>query len=117
MAERSLRGMKIGAHSLESDSGVAFVARREESYRCEDGHTFTVTFAEDAEAPLTWECKCGKPAELIGGGDNEEESKQAKPQRTHWDMLLERRSEEELKVLLEERLELLRTGRLYKRRR
>ena len=115
MAERSLRGMKIGAHSLESDAGVAFVARREESYRCEDGHTFTVTFAEDAEAPAVWECKCGKRAELIGGADGEDDEKAAKPQRTHWDMLLERRSVEELQVLLDERLELLRQGKLYKR--
>ncbi|MEW6928950.1 RNA polymerase-binding protein RbpA [Trueperella pyogenes] len=116
MAERSLRGMKIGAHSLESDSGVAFVARREENYRCEDGHAFTVTFAEDAEAPLTWECRCGKRADLIGVSDGEDESKPLKPQRTHWDMLLERRTEEELQILLDEHLKLLRAGKLYKRR-
>lgn len=114
MAERSLRGMKIGAHSLETDEGVAFADRREEVYECEDGHSFTVTFAEDAEAPMNWECRCGKKAELIGGG-GVDDSKPAKPQRTHWDMLLERRTEDELKVLLDERLELLRSGKLRKR--
>ena len=31
-------------------------------------------------------------------------------QRTHWDMLLERRSREDLEALLEERLTLLRQG-------
>ena len=36
------------------------------------------------------------------------EAKPAKPPRTHWDMLRERRSIEELDILLEERLEQLR---------
>jgi hypothetical protein len=35
------------------------------------------------------------------------EQKKAKPPRTHWDMLLERRSVAELEVLLDERLEQL----------
>jgi hypothetical protein len=38
---------------------------------------------------------------------NEPEQKKAKPPRTHWDMLLERRSVADLEVLLTERLELL----------
>ncbi|MGB7425370.1 MAG: RNA polymerase-binding protein RbpA, partial [Ornithinimicrobium sp.] len=37
--------------------------------------------------------------------------KATKPQRTHWDMLLERRSIPELEELLEERLTLLRQRR------
>jgi hypothetical protein len=36
------------------------------------------------------------------------EEKMGKPQRTHWDMLLERRTIPQLEELLEERLELLR---------
>ena len=116
MAERSLRGMKIGTYSLESDVGVAFVERREERYECSNGHTFYVTYAEDAETPQFWECKCGQKAELVRGGGTDD-SKPAKPQRTHWDMLLERRDTDELQVLLDERLELLRAGKLYKRRR
>ncbi len=116
MAERSLRGMKIGAHSLESDEGIAFVDRREEKYECKDGHNFYVTFAEDADAPQFWECKCGQEAELVRGG-GVDDSKPPKPQRTHWDMLLERRNIDELQVLLDDRLELLRAGKLYKRRR
>ena len=35
-----------------------------------------------------------------------------KPARTHWDMLLERRSEKELEDILKERLELLRGGEI-----
>ncbi|MDY5584920.1 MAG: RNA polymerase-binding protein RbpA [Arcanobacterium sp.] len=115
MVERSLRGMKIGANSLESDAGVAFVARRDESYTCTNNHTFTVTLAADAEAPAIWECKCGAEAELVGS-HGEEIDKSQKTQRTHWDMLMERRTEEELEELLEERIKLLRTGRLRSRR-
>lgn len=116
MAERSLRGMKIGANSLETDIGVAFVDRREETFQCTDGHSFVVTFAADAELPQVWECKCGAEAKLVGGS-GEDEKKNLKPARTHWDMLLERRSMEELETLLEERLDLLRKGKLHNRRR
>ena len=37
-------------------------------------------------------------------GVSEVEEEDAKPARTHWDMLMERRSMEELQVILEERL-------------
>ena len=112
--ERSLRGMKIGANSLESDEGVAFAERRDVTYRCDHGHEFKVPLASDAEAPVAWECKCSSEAHLVGG-EEDDEDKAMKPVRTHWDMLIERRSEPELQVLLEERLELLRAGKLYKR--
>ena len=65
MAERSLRGMSIGAKSLESDDNVDFAARNDVAYVCPKGH---------------------------------------------WDMLLERRSEEELATLLEKRLQMHRDG-------
>ena len=42
-------------------------------------------------------------------------AKPARKQRTHWDMLLERRTIEDLEVLLEERLGLLRSGQLRRR--
>jgi hypothetical protein len=59
--------------------------------------------------PPTWECRCGEAALLQGG--EAPELKPVKPARTHWDMLLERRSIPELEELLEERLALLRTSR------
>ena len=40
------------------------------------------------------------------------EEKAEKPARTHWDMLLERRSISELEDILTERLELLRGGEI-----
>lgn len=116
MVERSLRGMKIGANSLESDIGVAMVDRREEPFECKNGHKFSIILAADAETPAVWECKCGAEAAPVHGS-GPEEKKNVKPPRSHWDMLLERRSVEELQVLLDERLELLRSGKLHKRRR
>ncbi len=60
--------------------------------------------------PSTWECKFdGSVARLVDG--NEPEQKKAKPPRTHWDMLLERRSIAELEDILDERLEEVRARR------
>ena len=99
MAERSLRGMSIGAKSLESDDNVDFAARNDVAYVCPKGHRTILPFAEGAEIPGEWECRCGSE-----GGEI------SKPTRTHWDMLLERRSEEELATLLEKRLQMHRDG-------
>lgn len=111
--ERSLRGTSIGAQSLESEEGVVLASRRISKYVCPEQHVTELPFAEDADVPLTWECReCGETANLTTTDDPEEE-KPIKPVRTHWDMLLERRSEEELQELLAQRLELLRrTGSL-----
>ncbi|MFH5823301.1 RNA polymerase-binding protein RbpA [Georgenia sp. AZ-5] len=114
MAERSLRGMKIGANSMETDEGVDFAPRIRAEYHCADGHTFTLPFSVDAEVPPVWECKCGKEA-LLRDATKPEPKKPVKPPRTHWDMLLERRSIPELEALLEERLALLRSGELRRR--
>ena len=69
----------------------------------------------DAEVPALWQCKCGNEALLVGAA--RPAPRPAKPARTHWDMLLERRSLAELEVLLDERLELLRAkqGTSHKR--
>ena len=48
-------------------------------------------------------------AKLVGG--EEPAPKKVKPPRTHWDMLLERRSVEDLEEVLSERLEVLRGRR------
>ncbi|MCL1900166.1 MAG: RNA polymerase-binding protein RbpA [Promicromonosporaceae bacterium] len=110
MPDRSLRGMSIGAKSMESDEGVDFAPRFQAYYDCPNGHTIILPFATDAEVPPIWECRCGAEA-VLRDGDGPE-AKVVKPQRTHWDMLLERRSEEELQELLDERLELLATGQI-----
>lgn len=114
MADRSLRGMRLGAQSLQSEEGVEFSPRKRVQYRVEDGSTFEVIFAAEAEVPEVWENpKTGVEGRLIGedGELVQSEEVETKAPRTHWDMLLERRTREELEELLEERLEQLRARR------
>lgn len=107
MAERALRGTRLGARSYETDDAVDFAPRQVVAYDCPQGHRSEMPFSVDAEIPPTWECRtCGATAQLVDGG--EVEKKAVKPPRTHWDMLLERRSVDDLEVLLAERLALLR---------
>jgi hypothetical protein len=69
-----------------------------------------VPFAEDAELPSTWECRLdGTMGVLVDGP--EPEAKKVKPPRTHWDMLMERRTIADLEEVLEERLDVLRARR------
>jgi hypothetical protein len=110
MGERMLRGSRLGAVSYESDRNTELAPRQTREYLCARGHQFEVPFAVDAEVPITWECKFdGTVARLVDG--NEPEQKKAKPPRTHWDMLLERRSMAELDDILNERLEEVRARR------
>ena len=64
MADRSLRGIRLGAQSLQSEEGVVFMERRETTYKCDTcEHVTTLMFASDAEPPQTWECRsCGAAA-------------------------------------------------------
>lgn len=111
MAERTLRGARLGGQSFEDERGIEFAARQQVGYRCPQGHDFEITMSVEAEVPAVWECpRCGAEAESVD--DIEREVKAEKPQRTHWDMLLERRSEKELEEILTERLELLRGGEI-----
>lgn len=114
MADRSLRGMRLGYQSMQSEEGVEYAERRRSVYRALDGSEFEVTFAADAEVPDTWQHpKTGVEGVLLDpqGKPVVDLAAQEKKGRTHWDMLLERRSPEELEELLQERLRLLRTRR------
>ena len=109
MAERALRGSRLGAQSYETDLGVEMAPRQSVTYACPREHRFSVPFSLEADVPEVWECTvCGAEALRLDG--TRPEPKKGKPARTHWDMLLERRSVKELEVLLAERLELLRAG-------
>lgn len=110
MAERSLRGMSIGAKSLESDENVDFAPRREVAYVCPNGHRTILPLADGAEVPEEWECRCGQIAHREGQQDDELNDANSKRPRTHWDMLIERRSEEDLKEVLDKRIKLHREG-------
>ncbi|MDK6492459.1 MULTISPECIES: RNA polymerase-binding protein RbpA [Corynebacterium] len=109
MADRVLRGSRMGAVSYETDRDHDLAPRRMAKYQTPNGEVFEVPFADEAEIPEEWMCKNGQTGTLMEGEGVE--SKPTKPPRTHWDMLLERRSIEELDVLLEERLEQLRKRR------
>ncbi|MEV7692117.1 RNA polymerase-binding protein RbpA [Microbacterium sp. NPDC089189] len=114
MADRSLRGIRLGAQSLQSEEGVVFHDRTQHSYVCSTcSKETTLTFAADAEPPQTWECRaCGGEAALrVGDTTVVIDHSDEKAARTHWDMLLERRSIPELEELLEERLAFIRARR------
>ncbi len=104
MSDRSLRGMRLGSQSMETEAGVEPAPRQRVEYRTEDGERVFVTFAQEAEIPQTWTAKSGKEAYLVNGKGEQEESNE-KPARTHWDMLLERRSIEELEETLQKRID------------
>jgi hypothetical protein len=109
MSDRSLRGMRLGAQSMETESGVEPAPRQRIEYRCADGEQVFVTFSSEAEIPATWVSKTGKEAILVDGEKPVDANEKAV--RTHWDMLLERRSMEELEQILEDRLVKLRERR------
>ena len=102
MADRTLRGSRMGAVSYETEYGAEPAPRNLAAYRCPRGHEFTVPFSEEAEVPATWECRLDGPAP---------EAKKVKPPRTHWDMLMERRTVADLEEVLAERLDVLRARR------
>jgi len=65
---------------------------------------------EAEEIPIEWDCRCGSAA--VRPNFVVEPKIPDRPVRTHWDMLLERRTLKELKALYEERVALLHQGSL-----
>ena len=114
MSDRSMRGTRLGAQSLESDVGVQPAARQDVTYHCPNGHIVVVPLSVEADVPSLWECRCG--AQALREDAEVPTQKAVKPARTHWDMLMERRTTAELEELLAERLALLRSGALTSRR-
>src|SRR5699024_4481040 len=106
MAERALRGMRIGANSMETEEGVEFAPRVEAVYDCPDGRVIIIPFSADAEIPPVWEAPGGGEALLRDA--TRPEPKAGKPVRTHWDLLLELRTVAQLEELLDGRLQRLR---------
>jgi ribosomal protein L37AE/L43A len=103
MSERVLRGSRLGAVSYENERSQEFAARQRISFECPEGHQFSRVFAEEADTVAVWECpQCG--ASALAANAVRPEPKKVKPVRTHWDMLMERRSTADLEQLLSERL-------------
>lgn len=95
--------MRLGSQSMETESGVEPAPRQRVEYRTADGESVSVMFAAEAEIPPVWATKTGQEAILVNG--EKPENPNEKHQRSHWDMLLERRSVEELEETLAQRLE------------
>jgi len=111
MGERTLRGARLGGQSFEDERGIEFAARQNVGYACPQGHVFEIPMALEADVPAVWECpRCGAEGMSVSGIKPAE--KNEKRVRTHWDMLLERRSIKELEDILAERVDLLRQGEI-----
>jgi hypothetical protein len=103
MGERVLRGSRLGTTSYEVDRNSDLAPRHDVVFDCPNGHETRIPMATDAELPGTWECRtCGTAAVLRHGAAPE--PKAGKHVRTHWEMLLERRSIDDLEDVLSERL-------------
>ena len=59
MADRVLRGSRLGAVSYETDRNHDLAPRQVARYRTDNGEEFDVPFADDAEIPHTWQCRNG----------------------------------------------------------
>lgn len=106
MTEGSLRGTRLGATSYENDGHVVPAERIVVAFDCPRGHTTSVPFSTEAEdIPVLWQCRCG--AEALQRSAERPDAAPGRPARTHWDMLLERRTIRDLEELLDERLALL----------
>ena len=102
----SMRGSRLGTTSYEVDPGL-FAPRNLTTYVCDQEHRLTMPFSVEAdEIPDSWPCACGAKAFRI------DVELQALPTpkhvRSHWDMLLERRTIKDLEGILKERLEVVR---------
>ena len=54
MAERALRGTRLGAFSMESEENVVPSERQITTYICSNGHKIELPFSVEAEIPPTW---------------------------------------------------------------
>ncbi len=101
----NLRGSRLGMVSYENDGNVDFAARQPVRFNCPNGHDFSLPFALEADLPDAWECRCG--AEALRQDAVWPEKAPVKTGRSHWDMLMERRTLDDLEELFIERLGLL----------
>ena len=68
MADRVLRGSRLGATSYEADRNHDLAPRRTATYACPRDHEFTVPMADDAEVPAVWDCRMhGLESTLVDG--------------------------------------------------
>jgi RNA polymerase-binding protein len=119
----ALRGSTMNSHSYETDQGVPPAQTVRRGYHCPVGHVTTLRFSVEAdEIPATWDCpKCGRLAHHDSavaaheagtpGGRALASPRTSATGKTHWEMLLERRTLADLEVIFAERLSMLRARR------
>ena len=111
MKSATMRGTGLGAISYESERYAEAPECEVVRYACSAGHLSVIPFSIEAEEiPLTWMCRCGRDAAAVNQVPKMAFVTTVEPRvlRTHWDMLLERRTIADLQELLTERLALLR---------
>ncbi len=108
ITDTAMRGIRIGGNSYERDDhNVEPVETVVVRYQCPKGHGSLVPFfAEAEEIPLEFSCRCGMTAKATHHVENmaAPDLREARYVRSHWDMLLERRTIADLEALLAERV-------------
>jgi hypothetical protein len=113
-------GSNMGSTSYENGDGPSTAQVQRVQYVCADQHLTQVPFSSEVtDVPAVWDCgNCGQ--EAVADGLDPQAAAQAlsaaahtarhgKPvPKTPWQHVLERRSIQELEVILDERLALLR---------
>ncbi len=114
MAGRAIRGFSLQVPSFQPEEGVEFAKRVVVLYKTSSDQTFRVTFSEEAEVPTTWPSPIsGEEGILLtaAGRRVPHAALDTKHERTHMDMVRERRTEAELEDILQWRLGMLRAKR------
>ena len=111
MSNEAIRGNSLRSTSMGTDVGVELEERQVVEYRCSQcDAVLSIPFAMEAEAPDAWTCsRCGH--EAWRDGADRAALVPDKVGKTPFEMLLERRSREELEEILTERLAYLRSRR------
>ena len=102
----TMRGTRLGSTSYELGH-VPSAPTRLTTFTCLADHVTRMPFAAEAdEIPDTWECaECGNLA--LREGATAPMAPEPLRRRSHFDMLLERRSRADLLMVLDERLGVL----------
>ena len=110
MADRALRGSNLGARSMETDENVVPSERQITVVRLPAGPPHRAPLLDRGRRPARPGSAAAASRPSCATAPSPRPSRSSTV-RTHWDMLLERRSIPELEELLEERLTLLRESR------
>ena len=109
MADRTLRGSRLGAVSYETEYG-AEPAPRNMPHTAAPAGTSSTCRSRRGRGSDHVGVPAGRHRGLLVDGPAPE-AKKVKPPRTHWDMLMERRTIADLEEVLAERLDVLRARR------